>query len=317
MTSRIFLFVLIEMLFLLLLSWVVTASPAAPAQAETGPPRGMWVWDDSTVTNADARDALLKFANRKGVDQIYLNAYLLLPNHPAELQTFINQANTISTSVELLAGDPIWALSSTHAVALDFVRQAITFTRNITAGAKPAGIHLDVEPYALSNWNDPVTLTQYLDLLSAVQQDVSNSGTALSFTVDIPFWFDVISLTYRGTLQPLNRHVQSLTDRVVVMDYRDTATGTDGIIAHAQNELATGQSLDKLVIIGVETQKITPEKVTFFEEGEAAMETELAAAAQQFQANPVFAGFAVHHYTSWLQMTLIFDSWLPIILKES
>lgn len=316
MATRIIQFVLVEMMFFLLLTLIVT-TPTHPAQAGTGPPRSMWVWDDSTVTDADARDALLNFANRKGVDQFYLNAYLLLPNHPTELQTFINQASTISTSVELLAGDPTWALSSTHAVALEFARQAITFTHNITAGAKPAGIHLDVEPYALSNWNDPVTLTQYLDLLASVQQDVSNSGTALSFTVDIPFWFDAISLTYRGTFQPLNRHVQSLTDRVVVMDYRDTATGTDGIIAHAQNEVAAGQSLGKPVIIGVETQKITPEKITFFEEGETAMETELAATAQQFQANPVFAGFAVHHYTSWLQMTLIFDSWLPIILKEN
>ena len=41
--------------------------------------------------------------------------------------------------------------------------------------------------------------------------------------------FDTITATYQSNTQPLNQHVQTIVDQVVIMDYRDSATGPNGV----------------------------------------------------------------------------------------
>lgn len=121
--------------------------------------------------------------------------------------------------------------------------------------------------------------------------------------VDIPFWFDGIEATYNDQTKPSNQHIQDIVDYVVIMDYRDIAGGGDEIIAHAQNELIYANKINKLVTVGVETNCIEFAKITFCEEGEAAMEQELSEAKQVFKANPAFHGFAIHDYVGYARLS--------------
>jgi hypothetical protein len=297
-----------------------TSIPILNGQAE-GTYRGLWIWQTDIILDSDAQQAFLTFAQHQGIRDAYLNGYDLLPDRASELENFIIEADMIDIEVELLSGEPHWALTSNHALALDFAQRAITFTQAITGEARPAGLHLDVEPYLLSQWqtDQANTITQYLNLLSEVKQKLTAFNSGLRLTVDIPFWFDTITATYQSKTKPLHQHVQDIADRVVIMDYRDVAEGADGIIIHAQNEIDYGESITKEVIIGVETNDAAPEpeKVTFFEEGEAVMEQELALVAQHYQSSPAFGGFAIHDYSGY--RTLVFNRkiYLPLSLNRS
>ncbi len=265
--------------------------------------RALWVWDVELVTNDDAKAQFFNFIQSKHISAIYIYATDLLSVKPTALEEFMAESGGVE--VELLAGDPSWALDSKHAEVFDFTQNAITFTQDINNAGQPVGLHLDIEPYLLDEWNNDQagTITQYLNLLLAVREKLTATNSPLQLNVDIPFWYDTIEATYNGQTKPLNQHVQDIVDQVVIMDYRDTAGGGDGIIVHAQNELIYGNQINKLVTVGVETNCIEPAKITFCEQGEAVMEQELSEAKLILQANPAFHGFAIHDYAGYVRLS--------------
>jgi hypothetical protein len=287
---------------------VVCSTGCAPSATLTPMPadpdrRALWVWNAEVATNDDAKAQFLDFIQREHISGIYLYAYDLLSVDPTALADLI--AETGGAEVELLAGDPSWALATNHSEVLDFVQEAIVFAQNVSKASRPVGLHFDVEPYLLDEWgSDQVgTITQYLDLLVAIREKLTTTESPLLLSVDIPFWYDTIGATYNGEMKPLHQHVQDIVDYVVIMDYRDTAGGSDGMIAHAQNELIYANKINKLVTVGVETNCIEPAKITFCQEGKAAMEQELSEAKLIFEANPAFHGFAIHDYVGYARLS--------------
>jgi len=61
------------------------------------------------------------------------------------VEDFIAEAG--DAEVELLAGDPSWALTANHSQVLDFVQDAVAFTKDVGSTGRPAGLHFDIEPY--------------------------------------------------------------------------------------------------------------------------------------------------------------------------
>jgi hypothetical protein len=250
----------------------------------------------------DARTRFFDFVQSEHFDVIYIHAYGLVSAHSTALADFIVRAG--DTQVELLVGDPGWALTANHGQVLDFVEDAIAFTRAAGSAGRPAGLHFDVEPYLLDEWKSDQqgTMTQYLDLLVAVGDKLAEAQVSLLFSADIPFWYDTLAATYDGQTKALHQHVQDIVDYVAIMDYRDTAGGGDGIIAHAQDELHYAEEINKLVTVGVETNCIEPAKITFCEEGKAALEQELDEARLSFETSSAFHGFAVHDYVGYADL---------------
>jgi len=276
---------------------ILTSTPTSvPADPDR---RALWVWNEEVVTNDDARARFFDFVRSEHINAVYLHAYDVLSVAPTALEDFIAEAG--DAEVELLAGDPSWALTANHSQVLDFVQDGIVFTQDVGSAGQPAGLHFDIEPYLLDEWNSDQegTIAQYLDLLVAVRKRLTEAKAPLLLSADIPFWYDTIEATYNGETKPLHQHVQDIVDCVVIMDYRDTAGGSDGIIAHARDELFYANEINKLVTVGVETNCIEPAKITFCEEGKAAMEQELYEARLSFEASPAFHGFAVHDYVGY------------------
>jgi hypothetical protein len=83
------------------------------------------------------------------------------------------------------------------------------------------------------------------------------------------------------------------------MDYRDRAHGPDGILSHAQDELAYGRKIGKPVWLGVETSDNEILKLTFFDNKPADMERELGLVKQALKDESAFGGFVIHHYGSY------------------
>lgn len=283
---------LVLILLLSSLSWT--------AQAQTvPPPRDLWLWNYTTILTPEGRDEVLQFARDQHIRTIYLESQALLQNQSATLGTFIAQARAAGVQVELLFGNPRWALAPYHQEAVSLAQQAVTFSQSLGSSG-PIGLHFDVEPYLLAEWQQDrnATANQYLDLLAKLQAEVQ--GSSLTLTVDIPFWYDTIPVTRNGITRNMHMWVLDTVDRITIMAYRDHAQPPDGIIDHVQNEITYATDVGKRVVIGVETNcGLFPEKITFCEEGLTAMENAFQSVRAVYAASPAFDNFAVHDYRGY------------------
>ena len=272
-----------------------TGAAGCPARAQLG----VWVWQPDAVKEPAQAAALLEFAAMRGVTHVYVESESLLVEDPERLAMFLDEAEAQCVAVELLFGAAGWALQEQHAEALALVEEALDFV-DALAGARPAGLHFDVEPHGLPDWeaNQVSYANEYLDLLE--QMATNLAGSELPLTVDIAFWYDTVMLMRDGELRPLHELVQDRVDRVVVMDYRDHAEPPDGILGNAAAEVAYAAKVGRRVRIAVETTcGLEPEKVTFCEEGAIAMTLALELTVTSYDASPGWDGVAVHDYAAW------------------
>ncbi len=292
-------------LLLLIMTFVLTAGftpplwgQSQPSLQATPPSRDLWLWHYTQLLDSRQRANAFAFARDHYVNTIYLESQTLLTTSPQTLADIITEAATYNLRVELLFGNPQWALQSNHGIPISLARQAVTFANSLSS--PPLGLHFDIEPYLLPEWTADRNnvANQYLDLLEALQTEVK--GTSLILTVDIPFWFDAIPVTRNGTTRPLHERVLKRVDRVAIMAYRDHAQPPDGIIDLVSNEMTTAAAYGKRVVIGVETNcGLSPEKITFCEEGAIALERELQAVYATYGPHPAFDTLAVHDYVGY------------------
>ena len=137
---------------------------------------------------------------------------------------------------------------------------------------------------------------QYLELSAEFMRMKAAAGSSLLVGPAMPFWYDGIEdVEWKGQRRKLNEFVQDIYDYVAIMDYRNAAEGSDGIVSHAQDELDYADRVNKKVMIGVETLQTTPAKVTFFGKGGKYFEAQLALAESAMTQHRSFGGFVVHH----------------------
>jgi hypothetical protein len=92
-------------------------------------------------------------------------------------------------------------------------------------------------------------------------------GSGIVYGVDIPFWFDEgenpYDVMYRSVRKNVVTHLLEIVDNIGIMDYRNFASGMDGIVWHGAGEIEAANKLGKKVYIGVETYRDPPTKVSF------------------------------------------------------
>jgi hypothetical protein len=260
---------------------------------------GVWVWQPDTAKDPAKAAELLAFAGKQGVTHVYLESESLLAEDPERLAGFIAEADAQCVAVELLFGDAEWAWTENHGVPLALVEDALDFV-DALAGPRPVGLHFDVEPHGLPDWDamQGVYAGQYLDLLEMMWMNLN--GSELPLTVDIAFWYDGVMVERDGEMRSFNELVQDRVDRVVIMDYRDHAEPPDGILDNAEVEVAYAEQIGRGVRVAVEsTCGLEPEKVTFCEEGAIAMTLALELAKVTFDGSASWDGVAVHDYAAW------------------
>ncbi|NOX63515.1 MAG: hypothetical protein GXP42_16450, partial [Chloroflexi bacterium] len=251
-------------------------------------PRDMWVWNNDVALDAAKRAELLAFAQAQDVRAVYLESEWLISHNQAALADFIAAAAGQGIQVELLFGYAAWALEANHDAAVSLAQNAVAFT-NALSGPKPVALHYDVEPYALPEWSadENGTANQYLDLLEKLV--AVTQGTGLLLRVDIPFWYDGREITRNGQTRPMHAWVLDIVDGATIMAYRDHADPPDGIIDHIANEMSYAASAGKKIVVGVETNcGLSPEKITFCEEGATALENALAAVQSAYASSSAF-----------------------------
>lgn len=279
---------------------------ASSATATTGnagcpslAPMGLWVWQPAQAQDPGLAAQLLELATQREVTHLYLESELLLAEDPARLVAFIAEADAACVKVELLFGAADWAQTENHGVPLALVEDALDLVDGIT-GARPVGLHFDIEPHGLPDWDTHQAeyAGEYLDLLEAMAANLA--GSELSLTVDVAFWYDGVAIERDGVQRPLSELVQDRVDRIVVMDYRDHAEPPDGILDNAAAEVAYAGTAGGRVRVAVEaTCGLAPEKVTFCEEGAIAMSLALELTKMSYAGSPGWDGVAVHDFAAW------------------
>lgn len=288
----------------------------APGAAATATDRAVWVWEAESyamVESHPAADRAFAFLHAKGVTTLYLYADAwhgrnLIVDAPATYRDFITRAHGRGFRVYALLGSAdlhteAYVLPQHRAQALAMLGRVLAYNAASAATARFDGVNYDIEPHLLDAWDtDKQALVRgFVDLTAAFIQARRASGQTLAIGPAMPFWYDGITIRWKGRMRTASELVLDLCDYVALMDYRNKAAGRDGIIAHAADEMAYAARTGKRVVIGLDLGPGEPEKVSFHRLREADLARETRLTEQAYHDSPAFAGFALHHYQRYVE----------------
>ncbi|MCV4231330.1 copper amine oxidase N-terminal domain-containing protein [Virgibacillus sp. LDC1] len=260
-------------------------------------PKGTWIWD-SNIIKQD-QDIIISFAKMKGVTSIYLQVDRDID--PTIYEGFIRKTKSEGIQVEALEGRPEWAYKSKQEEIQKFIAWVKAYNSSVGPEASFSGLHFDIEPYALSEWTKDNTtiLESWMDNMRLIEKETKGSG--LKIAIDVPFWLNTINVP--GKDYSMSAWMLEKFDCLVIMNYRNHALGSNGIVENAQAMLREASTLKKKVVVAVETliSKEGP-RVSFYSMSSEVMEKELQSAHNQLAHYASYAGFAIHDFKSWQDM---------------
>lgn len=295
---------------------ILTLTLALPASASSvRASRSVWIWEPETfrlLDDAGYRAKVIRFLRQRHVDRVYLYAdeykgRNAIRETPELYRSLVRELRGKGIDVHALLGSyylktETYVLPENQKAARAMLRRVLTYNDTSKSPERFTGAHFDVEPHMLEAWTtDRLELSVlFLERLDEWMTIADKSGLEVSAAV--PFWLDGYEVEWRGRLRRMNEHVQATVDVIVLMDYRDKADGRDGILRHAEDEVHWAAAHGKKVVIGLETGESEPSKVTFRQEGNAALSRELKKVEKTLAGNKAFAGFAIHHLDTWMKL---------------
>ena len=254
------------------------------ASASSAGARGMWVWNQPTAKN------LVSFAQSRGITELFVSVPANLP--ASARLTWVKAVSKLAVPagirLQALGGDPGW---------LDDPAAAVAWQDAALSTGLFSGVHVDIEPWQRADWNTDQArvVAGYLDTYDRLQ-----AATTLPLEADVPFWLWTLNAA-DGT--PVDAAVLARVDKVTVMSYRNTVTGTDSITDIAARTLAAGVTAGKPVRLAVETNDLGSDPVaakqTFYGRTEAAVNTALDQVDAAEAGVTSYAGMAVHDYAGY------------------
>lgn len=242
--------------------------------------KGVWWWNK----NLDA-ETYLTFADENSVTEIYYCD----ADFDEKTASFIDKAAQRDIKVYWLAGEYQWLDDSSP------LYRQIERYKNFQAENKRgfAGIHLDIEPH-----QSPAFSTDRAGLLKkliGLVYGLKGDFPEITFDFDIPFWIHD-EITYGGETLPAYAHIIRGANRAFIMSYRDTA---ESIYSVAKEEVEYAVSINKTVILGVETYSTEGDSVSFMEEGKNYMNEQLEVLKTLIPEN---YGISVHQIKTWYDL---------------
>ncbi|MGC8489540.1 MAG: hypothetical protein ACP5QO_15175, partial [Clostridia bacterium] len=155
-------------------------------------------------------------------------------------------------------------------------------------------LNLDVEGYLVPGWStDPSTVvSQWMGNIQTATSDAAAAG--LSVSVDIPFWLDTVTAV--GANEPFGRWMAQNTAQIVIMAYRNSASG---VLSLAAAELADAAAAGRPAVVAVDTTD-SGSTTSFYGSTQAALGQALNQIATSSGAG--FGGWAVNEYETWSVM---------------
>jgi hypothetical protein len=284
----IFLSLIIYLLFLVSCSQSTNLSTSTNKNTLT-----TWLWDTSLIVKE--QESVLDFLKKEKVAVLYLQIDKKLDKE--YYKKFISSAKDLDISIYALDGRPefIYPAKSEYQLFFDWLKE---YQSSVSTDEKFQGIHLDVEPYLLENWENNITstiLAYQTFILNSTQKSHSQN---LNIGFDMPFWFDSIDYDNKYGKGNLAEFVIKNSDETTLMSYRNVSTE---IIEISQNEIEFADTYEKKVHIGIETLPSEEgDFITFYEENYNTMIKEIEEVNSFFSSSKFFNGIAIHEITGWM-----------------
>lgn len=240
----------------------------------------VWWWND------ELDNSYIDFASQNNINQIYYC------NSSFEETTaqFIMQAKNKNIKVFWLAGEYQWLEDNSNLILK--INNYINFNSQFP-NSKFCGIHLDIEPHQHPDFK--TNRSQLIFNLINLANTLKLRFPKINFNYDIPFWLDD-ELTFNNQTKPAYAHLIDIADQITIMSYRDTA---QKIYDVSSQEIAYAKSINKTLVLGVETKSNEGDNVSFMEEGKQIMQTELNILKEMLPQN---FGICIHHIKSWYDL---------------
>ncbi|CAG7656948.1 hypothetical protein ACFQI7_00185 [Paenibacillus allorhizosphaerae] len=271
----------------------IAAWTAFAAPLPSGKSKATWVWDTSLIATSTGRNQIFQFAKNQQISRIYLQVNPDVAK--SAYRSMIKTAAGNGIEVYVLDGAPNWALPENRARIASLISWVKTYNASVATNERFAGIQLDVEPYLLPEWSSDQsgTAQKWLDALSYFH-DETKKAPVLSTSAAIPFWLDSVPLSSGVALGEV---LIAKLDEVALMSYRDQG---DAVADLVKEELAWGDKYGKKVWLSLETNPVSETPyITFYEEGKAEMDRQMARIDELVKVHPSYAGIAVHDYIGW------------------
>ncbi len=255
-----------------------------------------WLWQTSEITKRP--EEILTFLQQQNVQNLYLQIDQTISSNV--YREFIQRANESGIHVHALDGEPAWGLNpmSSHSF-FDWLTQYQTTAKR---EQQFSGVHLDVEPYFLLEWeaHKENTIELYQQTLKRAFEQTATLD--LTIGIDIPFWFDTERYSNSFGEGILSEWLIDHSDSVTLLSYRNQANGKNGIIELSKNELAYAHSVSKQIWIGIETAPSDEgNHLSFHGKNNEAFVQQLQLSADAFSKYDKFSGFAIHSLESWME----------------
>ena len=259
---------------------------------------GVWWW----WIAPQQYTAHLDFLESKGVNEIYYHVYQYNFNNP-RLGPFIEDAGNRGMRVFFLLNNEnyIWDHQGFKSVMDKF----FAYQENAPQNRRFSGLHMDIEPHLhpLYVYNIYEFSQDFMDFIVWVNENFRHRllATYKGATIDwdIPCWF-TMPVKYRGETWTLYQAIITEADRVFLMAYQNSAAKT---YALAQNEITFARSINRLIVVGVETSaEYALSEETYYGLGKLYFYEQLKELKRLLSRNTNNFGIAIHHMSSWFNM---------------
>jgi hypothetical protein len=260
--------------------------------------KATWIWQAERIETES--EQLIAFAKKNRINVMYLHVDMTIPE--ASYRHFLKQAGQAGVEVHGLAGHPLWALREYRDKMMKLTEWVSAYNQYSAADERFKGLHLDVEPYVLTDWEDdqPSIIRSWTanmsDWLNAVK-----SRSDLELSVDMPVWFDSITVPDAQETS-LSEWIIRRFDHVTLMAYRQQIEGGNGILELVQNEMEIADRVGTPIWIGVNTKPMKEAHTTFYDAGVQEMESVLNQVQERLRHHSSFTGVAIHDYRYWNHM---------------
>jgi hypothetical protein len=311
---------------------------AANSRTTSGMPlrRGLaaYEWHNASLLTPGETRRRLRFLRSNRFTTVYLDLgdYLDAADQPPSdqqrarlgqirqaLRRYVATASSYHLTVHATGGGPTWTVEPRNYLGAKLVQLVGEYNLGVTASERLSGVQLDIEPYLDPAFfaDEQAALTSYLQTLQGIVAayrpllaQPANRRLRLGFAV--PFWFDgddeaPAPVLFEGTTKPAAYHLIDMlrdlpTAYVLVMSYRNYATGTDGSIYHARREFRYARSVRAAckLVVGQQFADVQPPKITFHGRSRRAFKKAADQIVRAFRDYPQFDGLSIDDIDSYM-----------------
>lgn len=259
--------------------------------------KATWIWDLSKIEGDPSQP--VSFLEEEGVNRVYLHIDFETFK-PGPYRSFIKEATKADIDVYALGGDPNWALLKNRDSLDRFASIVHDYNNMVGEDEAFKGVHLDIEPYLLSEWkedSDNVKNQWMMNSVHFIRQVKEKANLAVSG--DFPFWIHKEKVPYKD--QTLSDWMMEHYDSLTLMAYRNKAEGPNGIKSISEPIVNEARKNGKTVVVGVNIIDTSEGSYTTFHgDAPGAMKEELDVLQNAYKRHDGYEGIAIHDYSHWV-----------------